>query len=112
MSSNWGVFAVIFSIIGCCCLFSIFVAKALSRNLNHVWKSVRFLVAWLVPTLLLVTGILTMHFIERWEYERQVAAGLIQDEGYMGIGVILVYGFPLFVINIIVNGLVAYRATK
>ncbi len=103
MSDNLFFPASIF-LIGATALLSWFIARWLNGRLAR-FKS--FIIAGSVPVILVTLALGIWHFVELSAYR---ASG--SREGFMGPLLILLYGFPYFVIMIAVDLVAAALARK
>lgn len=102
---NMASLAALVIIVVCAC-----VAWLVVDSLNKVWPAhwrwLKVLAAGLLPTLIIVAVLVAWHVYARIEYERG------PREGFMSPLLILLYGYPYVLLNIVVSFAVAFRGSR
>jgi hypothetical protein len=89
--------------------FSAWISRRSMKWFNgfNLPSGVDVLFAGLLPFFLTAIVIMIWHWIERARY---VASG--SQEGFMGPGLLLLYGFPIFIIMVVVDILAAISVLR
>ena len=94
---------VLAPIFGCSLLSFLFITL-IKRYFHGRRRLSKILTAGLLPTTILIFALIIWHYIELAAHQKG------PQLGYMSPLLLLIYGFPIVVVNLVVNILVAYKA--